>query len=132
VDFVPGRSFRPWGSTRTRCASRRHCKLAPFWAARWAGAAHRVALSERGGRLEVEDAGDRVRVLGTAVLRDEISDPAPGRSPGRAASTRCRRPACRDDDAPRRDAWVLDLAVIVTVARLLGALPGARSARGDR
>jgi predicted PhzF superfamily epimerase YddE/YHI9 len=55
-----------------------HCKLAPFWARRLGRRGlTALQLSERGGRLEVEDRGDRVRVLGAAVPRGGARELAP-------------------------------------------------------
>jgi len=73
ADFV-SRTFFPFlGVDEDQVCVTAHCKLTPFWAARL-GRPRLAALqlSERGGRLEVQDAGDQVRVLGTAVLRDAV------------------------------------------------------------
>jgi len=52
-----------------------HCKLTPFWARRLGRQALvALQLSQRGGRLEVEHRGDRVRVLGAAVRRGGARD----------------------------------------------------------
>ncbi len=49
-----------------------HCSLAPFWAERLGRSVLRCAqLSARGGRLEVELAGDRVKLRGQGVVTVE-------------------------------------------------------------
>jgi predicted PhzF superfamily epimerase YddE/YHI9 len=53
-----------------------HCALAPFWAPRLGKTKMRAAqLSARRGDLEVELAGDRVKLRGRAVtiLRGELA-----------------------------------------------------------
>lgn len=71
ADFVSRTFFPALGVDEDQVCVTAHAKLAPYWTAR-SGRRRLVAvqLSERGGRLEVEDAGDRVRVLGSAVPRD--------------------------------------------------------------
>ncbi|MGC5016349.1 PhzF family phenazine biosynthesis protein [Streptosporangium sp. DT93] len=72
ADFVSRTFFPSLGVNEDQVCVTAHCKLAPYWAPRLGkGRLKALQLSERGGRLEVEDAGARVRVLGTAVLRDE-------------------------------------------------------------
>lgn len=70
VDFVSRTFFPALGVNEDQVCVTAHCKLTPYWAERL-GRSELTALqlSERGGRLEVADAGDRVRVLGTAVMR---------------------------------------------------------------
>jgi predicted PhzF superfamily epimerase YddE/YHI9 len=71
ADFVSRTFFPALGVNEDQVCVTAHCKLAPFWAQRLGrGVLTALQLSERGGRLEVTDAGDRVRVLGTAVPRD--------------------------------------------------------------
>lgn len=71
ADFVSRTFFPSLGVNEDQVCVTAHCKLAPYWAGRLGlGTLTALQLSERGGRLEVEDAGDRVRVLGTAVMRD--------------------------------------------------------------
>jgi PhzF family phenazine biosynthesis protein len=75
IDFVSRTFFPALGVNEDQVCVTAHCKLAPYWAQRL-GRRSLVAvqLSERGGRLEVEDSGDRIRVLGTAVLRDRVCE----------------------------------------------------------
>jgi PhzF family phenazine biosynthesis protein len=75
ADFVSRTFFPSLGVDEDQVCVTAHAKLTPFWAARL-GRPRLTALqlSERGGRLEVEDAGDRVRVLGTARPRDGVHD----------------------------------------------------------
>ncbi|MET7311755.1 PhzF family phenazine biosynthesis protein [Streptomyces sp. NPDC005571] len=75
ADFVSRTFFPSLGVNEDQVCVTAHCKLAPFWARRL-GRRRLVALqlSERGGRLEVAELGDRVRVLGSAVLRDSDHD----------------------------------------------------------
>ncbi|WP_431873278.1 PhzF family phenazine biosynthesis protein [Amycolatopsis sacchari] len=70
ADFVSRTFFPSLGVDEDQVCVTAHAKLTPYWAARL-GRERLTALqlSERGGRLLVEDAGDRVRVLGTAVPR---------------------------------------------------------------
>jgi predicted PhzF superfamily epimerase YddE/YHI9 len=73
VDFVSRTFFPSLGVNEDQVCVTAHCKLAPYWAPRLGRRRlTTVQLSERGGRLDVEDAGDRVRVLGTAVLRPHV------------------------------------------------------------
>lgn len=61
--FVPG-----YGIPEDPVTGSIHCALAPYWAERLGRtrlSAHQV--SERGGRLDIEVAGDRVHLEGTAV-----------------------------------------------------------------
>jgi predicted PhzF superfamily epimerase YddE/YHI9 len=75
VDFVSRTFFPALGVNEDEVCVSAHCKLTPFWARRLGRRRlTALALSPRGGRLEVEDAEDHVRVLGTAVLRDGAHD----------------------------------------------------------
>ncbi len=70
TDFVSRSFFPALGVNEDQVCVSAHCKLAPYW--RSIVGKDRMAatqLSERGGRLEVEVAGDRVLVSGTARLR---------------------------------------------------------------
>jgi len=71
VDFASRTFFPSLGVDEDQVCVTAHCKLAPYWS-RKLGRSRLTALqlSERGGRLEAEDAGDRVRVLGAALLRE--------------------------------------------------------------
>jgi predicted PhzF superfamily epimerase YddE/YHI9 len=79
ADLVSRTFFPSLGVDEDQGCVTAHCKLAPFWAGRL-GRTRLTALqlSERGGRLAVEDLGDRVRVLGIAVPREGAHDVAPG------------------------------------------------------
>ncbi len=82
TDFVSRTFFPALGVDEDQVCVSAHCKLAPYWAQRLGRhTLTAVQLSERGGRLDVVDAGDRVRVLGTAVPRDDVceldADPLP-------------------------------------------------------
>ncbi|MBB2914104.1 PhzF family phenazine biosynthesis protein [Streptosporangium becharense] len=70
VDFVSRTFFPALGVNEDQVCVSAHCKLAPYWAERL-GRTRLTALqlSQRGGRLEMTLAGERVRVLGTAVPR---------------------------------------------------------------
>jgi PhzF family phenazine biosynthesis protein len=70
VDFVSRTFFPALGVNEDQVCVSAHCKLAPFWAERL-GRSVLTALqvSERGGRLEVENRAHTVRVLGSAVPR---------------------------------------------------------------
>lgn len=71
ADFVSRTFFPIYGVNEDQVCVSAHCKLTPFWARRLGRSRLRaLQLSDSGGRLEVEDFGDRVLVLGTAVLRD--------------------------------------------------------------
>lgn len=73
VDFVSRAFFPSLGVDEDQVCVSAHCKLTPFWARRLGRSRlSALQLSERGGRLEVVDAGDRVRVLGTAVPRQGV------------------------------------------------------------
>lgn len=78
ADFVSRTFFPSLGVNEDQVCVSAHCKLAPFWARRL-GKRELTALqlSERGGRLVVEDRGDRVRVLGAAVCRGGIRELVP-------------------------------------------------------
>lgn len=70
TDFVSRSFFPALGVNEDQVCVSAHCKLGPYWAEQL----HRqrlsaVQLSARGGRLELEVAGDRVHVAGTAVVR---------------------------------------------------------------
>jgi PhzF family phenazine biosynthesis protein len=71
ADFVSRAFFPALGVNEDQVCVSAHCKLTPYWGRRL-GRDRLIALqlSERGGRLEVRDAGDRVWVLGTAITRD--------------------------------------------------------------
>jgi predicted PhzF superfamily epimerase YddE/YHI9 len=70
TDFVSRSFFPALGVDEDQVCVSAHCKLAPYWRS-VVGKDRMTAtqLSERGGRLEVEVAGDRVLVTGTARLR---------------------------------------------------------------
>lgn len=71
ADFVSRTFFPSLGVNEDQVCVTAHCKLAPFWARRLGRRALiALQLSARGGRLELEDRGTRVRVLGAAVRRD--------------------------------------------------------------
>jgi PhzF family phenazine biosynthesis protein len=80
VDFV-SRFFAPrFGINEDPVTGSAHCCLTPFWASRLDKdimTAHQ--LSARGGELEVELAGDRVKLRGTCVtiLRGNLTESAP-------------------------------------------------------
>lgn len=79
ADFVSRTFFPSLGVNEDQVCVTAHCKLAPYWARRLnRRRLTALQLSERGGRLEVEDAGERVRVLGTAVVRDGVPELAVG------------------------------------------------------
>lgn len=86
VDFVSRTFFPALGVNEDQVCVSAHGKLAPFWAARLG---RRVLsarqLSARGGRLEVEDRGRVVRVLGSAVPREGVCELAPDPTRGIAA-----------------------------------------------
>jgi predicted PhzF superfamily epimerase YddE/YHI9 len=71
VDFVSRTFFPSLGVNEDQVCVTAHCKLAPYWAAKLGrdDQLTGLQLSERGGRIGVQEAGDRVRVLGSAVLR---------------------------------------------------------------
>jgi predicted PhzF superfamily epimerase YddE/YHI9 len=75
VDFVSRTFFPALGVNEDQVCVTAHCKLIPYWGRRLGrDRLTAVQLSERGGRLELRDAGERVQVLGTAVLRDGVHD----------------------------------------------------------
>lgn len=75
VDFVSRTFFPSLGVNEDQVCVTAHCKLAPFWARRLGRSGlSALQLSERGGRLAVEDRGDRVRVLGAAVRRGGVHE----------------------------------------------------------
>jgi PhzF family phenazine biosynthesis protein len=69
VDFV-SRYFTPQhGIDEDPVTGSAHCTLTPYWTARLGRAALRAhQVSRRGGELDVELAGDRVRMTGASVL----------------------------------------------------------------
>lgn len=70
ADFVSRTFFPALGVNEDQVCVSAHCKLTPYWGRRLGrDRLTALQLSERGGRLEVRDAGDRVWVLGTAVPR---------------------------------------------------------------
>jgi PhzF family phenazine biosynthesis protein len=70
VDIASRTFFPSLGVDEDQVCVSAHCGLAPFWARRLGRPAlTALQLSGRGGRLAVEDRGDRVRVLGAAVVR---------------------------------------------------------------
>lgn len=75
ADFVSRTFFPSLGVNEDQVCVTAHCKLGPYWARRL-GRKRLAArqLSDRGGSLQVEDAGDRVRVWGTAVARPGTGD----------------------------------------------------------
>ncbi len=83
VDFV-SRFFAPrLGIDEDPVTGSAHCCLAPFWAERLDKTPMTAKqLSARGGELEVELAGDRVKLRGTCVttLRGNLIDSAPSTS----------------------------------------------------
>jgi PhzF family phenazine biosynthesis protein len=84
VDFV-SRFFAPrFGIDEDPVTGSAHCSLTPLWAGRLDKTqltAHQ--LSARGGELEVEVAGDRVKLRGTCVtiLRGTLTESAPTSAP---------------------------------------------------
>jgi predicted PhzF superfamily epimerase YddE/YHI9 len=79
TDFVSRSFFPALGVNEDQVCVSAHCKLAPYWGS-VLGKDRMTAtqLSERGGRLEVEVAGDRVLVTGTARLRaTTVTAPGP-------------------------------------------------------
>lgn len=70
VDIASRTFFPSLGVDEDQVCVSAHCGLAPFWARRLGRPAlTAVQLSGRGGRLAVEDRGERVHVLGAAVVR---------------------------------------------------------------
>jgi PhzF family phenazine biosynthesis protein len=80
VDFV-SRFFAPrFGIDEDPVTGSAHCSLAPFWASRLDKTVLTARqLSTRGGELEVELEGDRVKLRGTCVttLRGNLTESAP-------------------------------------------------------
>ncbi|GAA1510342.1 PhzF family phenazine biosynthesis protein [Sphaerisporangium rubeum] len=71
ADFVSRTFFPSLGVDEDQVCVTAHCKLAPYWSPRLGRTRLKaLQLSDRGGRLEVEDLGTRVRVLGTAIPRE--------------------------------------------------------------
>jgi predicted PhzF superfamily epimerase YddE/YHI9 len=67
LDFVSRSFFPSMGVDEDQVCVSAHCKLGPYWRARLGkDRMSTVQLSERGGRLLVDVAGDRVLVSGTA------------------------------------------------------------------
>jgi len=83
VDFV-SRFFAPrFGVDEDPVTGSAHCCLTPFWASRLEKSVLTARqLSRRGGELEVEHAGDRVKLRGTCVttLRGNLTESAPSDS----------------------------------------------------
>jgi predicted PhzF superfamily epimerase YddE/YHI9 len=80
LDFV-SRFFAPrFGIDEDPVTGSAHCCLTPFWASRL-GKLKLAArqLSARGGELDVELVGDRVKLRGTCVttLRGSLTESAP-------------------------------------------------------
>jgi len=80
VDFV-SRFFAPrFGIDEDPVTGSAHCCLTPFWASRLDKSVMTARqLSARGGELEVELSGDRVKLRGTCVtiLRGNLTESAP-------------------------------------------------------
>ncbi|WP_019925390.1 PhzF family phenazine biosynthesis protein [Nocardia sp. BMG111209] len=78
VDFTSRTFFPALGVDEDQVCVTAHCKLTPYWGRRLGrNRLTATQLSRRGGRLAVRDAGDRVHVLGSAVLRgacDELPE----------------------------------------------------------
>jgi PhzF family phenazine biosynthesis protein len=83
VDFV-SRFFAPrFGIDEDPVTGSAHCCLTPFWASRLDKTVLTARqLSSRGGELEVEFAGERVKLRGTCVttLRGTLTESAPSAS----------------------------------------------------
>ena len=83
VDFV-SRFFAPrFGIDEDPVTGSAHCCLTPFWASRLDKTVLAARqLSARGGELEVELAGDRVKLRGTCVttLRGNLTESAPSKA----------------------------------------------------
>jgi PhzF family phenazine biosynthesis protein len=70
ADFVSRTFFPSLGVDEDQVCVSAHCKLGPYWGARFGRTRlSGVQLSERGGRLDVEVGLDRVKIFGTARLR---------------------------------------------------------------
>jgi PhzF family phenazine biosynthesis protein len=70
ADFVSRTFFPALGVNEDQVCVTAHCKLAPFWAQRLGRRTlTALQLSERGGRLQLEDGAEVVRVVGSAVPR---------------------------------------------------------------
>jgi predicted PhzF superfamily epimerase YddE/YHI9 len=75
ADFVSRTFFPALGVNEDQVCVTAHCKLTPFWAQRLGRRTlTALQLSERGGRLEIEECPDRVRVLGSAVRRGDARE----------------------------------------------------------
>ena len=83
LDFV-SRFFAPrFGVDEDPVTGSAHCCLTPFWASRLDKSVLTARqLSQRGGELEVEHLGDRVKLRGTCVttLRGNLTESAPSDS----------------------------------------------------
>ncbi|MBW2587567.1 MAG: PhzF family phenazine biosynthesis protein, partial [Deltaproteobacteria bacterium] len=83
IDFV-SRFFAPrFGIDEDPVTGSAHCCLTPFWASRLDKTVLSARqLSSRGGELEVELAGERVKLRGTCVttLRGNLTESAPSSS----------------------------------------------------
>jgi PhzF family phenazine biosynthesis protein len=78
LDFTSRTFFPALGVDEDQVCVTAHCKLTPYWGRRLGrNRLTATQLSQRGGRLELRDAGDRVHVLGSAVLRG-VHDELPG------------------------------------------------------
>lgn len=74
VDFVSRSFFPALGVDEDQVCVSAHCKLAPFWSERLSKRCMTaLQLSQRGGRLIVRAAGDRVHVAGKALVRHRVS-----------------------------------------------------------
>ncbi|KQZ02920.1 MULTISPECIES: PhzF family phenazine biosynthesis protein [Streptomyces] len=75
ADFVSRTFFPALGVDEDQVCVSAHCKLAPYWARRLGKETmSALQLSERGGRLSVTLAGDRVLVAGPAAVRRRLDD----------------------------------------------------------
>jgi predicted PhzF superfamily epimerase YddE/YHI9 len=75
ADFVSRTFFPSLGVDEDQVCVTAHCSLTPFWSRRLGRRSMTaLQLSQRGGRLEIEDGPDTVRVLGSAVPRGGARD----------------------------------------------------------
>lgn len=73
TDFVSRSFFPALGVDEDQVCVSAHCKLAPYWGTRLGRRVMSASqVSQRGGRLRVEMAGDRVLVAGPARLRESV------------------------------------------------------------
>jgi PhzF family phenazine biosynthesis protein len=73
VDFVSRTFFPGLGVNEDQVCVSAHCKLVPWWARNLRkNNLSAVQLSERGGALQLEFAGDRVHVGGPAIVRHSV------------------------------------------------------------